>query len=151
MHIIYLCAEGHSPGSGSVLWVTVQIPILCYGPQRRPNFFESYPMCIHYILRCIWICTCPCNHLQVALYPHACGCVSMYTWPCMYPCGHVSMCKWLRIHIQNLVMCYVHMAVYPCAWDHVSTWPCIHEHMAVYPCAEFGYVLWTTAQNVVMH
>jgi hypothetical protein len=117
--------------------------------------------------------------MHVAVYLHACGHSStcMLPWICvhmaMYPCAHGSRCRWLCIHAENFLMCYVHIAVYPRAGGHVSMWSCIHIYVAVSTCriwqnftkrygrqhrilvcsighfTELCSLLWSTVQNFI--
>jgi hypothetical protein len=80
----------------------------------------------------------------------------------MYPYGHLSMYKWQCIHMQNLVMHYLHvatlfvwmwlcihmrMSMNLCACGHITTRSCIYVHEAVSPHVEFGHALCAIAQN----
>jgi hypothetical protein len=71
----------------------------------------------------------------LVVYPLAHFRKSMWMWLCIYMrmaiylFDQVSMYyKWPCIHMQNLVMCYVHRALYPCECGHVSMWLCILVH-----------------------
>jgi hypothetical protein len=55
-----------------VLWASVQILVLQYGPQHGTRF-ELYMKQIPCVLS---------EH--VCMYPHARGCVPMCTWPCIH-------------------------------------------------------------------
>jgi hypothetical protein len=77
--------------------------------------------------------------------------------------SNISTCKnWLRIHVHNLVMRYVHVAMYPCECYYVFMWSCIHMHNfvmgygpkhrislgAMGHSTEFCFALWARGMNI---
>ncbi len=131
----------HSAGSGSALWATVQILFRTMGhcSVSALNWIRIGCQVYSHTHVRVSMCTWPCIHMHVAVYPTTSGCVSRSRiWLCV-------MCMWPCIH--------VHMAVHPLEHGCVSIcmWPCIHVHMAMYPRGHISTCTWACidVQNLV--